>query len=76
MKPKRDALGRFQPKLKHDPLRRFVILQEDGLAAFKTGIAEDAYDLAKRSGARLVMTRALGRHTALLAAAKPLRAVL
>lgn len=75
-RPRRDALGRFLPRLKHDPLHKYVVLQEDGVGAFKTGLHDDAYAHAKAAGAPLVMTRARGTHTVLLAAVKPPRAVL
>ena len=59
----RDALGRFLPRFKHDPLAEYLILQEDGRAAYATGDAHEAYEMAAQVGATLVRTRANGRHS-------------
>jgi hypothetical protein len=73
MKPKRDARGRFLPRLAHDPEHRFVILQEDGYPAFRGSFSE-ALPLAAYANAKMVMTKPDGY--VVIRRRGPLRAIL
>ncbi len=72
----RDALGRFLPRLRHDPRHPYVLTQEDGAAAYRSASYADASGLARETGARLMLTREGKRPLCLLDARKRRRAVL
>ncbi len=76
MKPIRDALGRFLPRLRHDPHHPYVVLQEDGAGAYRSASYGDAATMARLAGARLMLTRTAKRPLCLLDARKRVRAVL
>ena len=76
MKPHRDALGRFLPRIPHDPLHPYVIPQEDGLAAYRTHSLHDGRETALAAGADLYLTFPTGRPLRILRHVKPSKVVL
>ena len=76
MTPLRDARGRFLPRIRHDPLCPYVLLQEDGLPAYRTASYQDGYEQARASGGDLVVTFTHGRPLRLVRHIKPAKVVL
>ena len=76
MTPPRDARGRFLPRIRHDPLHPYVLLQEDGLPAYRMGTVTEGYALAAECGADLLVTFPTGRPVRIVHFVRPTRVVL